>query len=259
MNTDTDQLRNLTEWMLDRLDRQQPARAALSKAAARLDAAQRLHDTRHTAMQLEVAALNSDTQRTLTDLHARPSAATLAAYCAATDYLATSRERHATERDALGGTLAAARAGIAATVRLHSAALLPLVTAERCHEVTRCGVDAVPPQARALHSMLDLRLHPSLPPELTLPVAMRSTRNAAPLSALPLTWSQHDTAALRASLAWCWLELHAGRFIEANAPLNTRQKAERAALNSNGKCLRLVSACDALPAVQPTVPLEPKR
>lgn len=259
MNTDTDHLHALTEWMLGRLDRKQPAHAALTKAATRLNAARRLHDTRRTEMQQEAATRNNDTQRTLSELHSRPTAATLAAYCTATGDEAATRERHATERAALDGTLAAARTEVTATVRQHSIELLPLLTAERCREVTRWGADAVPTFARDLHAMLDLRLHPMLPPELTLPPALRSARHAAPLSALPLTWSQYDTAALRASLAWCWLELDAGRYIEANAPLSARQKLDRAAPDTNGRCLRLVSPCDDLPPVQPSVPLTPKR
>jgi len=257
--TPNEEARTLAAWLIDRLDGEQPARAALKAAVARLDAAQHLHDARHVAMHEARTALEKHLHEAQNKLQAHPRPATLDAYCAAVSDRTTLLMQHDTERQANETVLSAARGAVTAMLSRHSIALLPVLTAERCQEVTRCGSDAVSPQAHQLHARIDVRLHPQLPPELTLPILLRTARVAAQLRTLPLTWSEHDSAAFRASLAWCWLELDAGRYVEVNAPLTNKQKAQGLPPDTNGKCLRFTQVCDVLPPVQPAKPLTKKR
>ena len=255
--TDTDTMQVLA-WAVDRL---QPSktRTALSKLLHTLEAAQHLTDTVTERAHSDKEARSTALQAARAELAREPRQANLQHLCDVLTHAQAADALHAIEEREAATVTANLKQAAAATFRAHALELLPLVTAERCREVTRCGSDTVAAEARFLWAALNVQLHPQLPNELVLPQAMRNRRTAIPNGLVPLTWQDHEPATLRASLAWLWLALDARDFVQVTAPLSARQASQGMPRDTNGKCLRVTAIVEVLPTVPQAVPRLLKR
>ncbi len=94
-------------------------------------------------------------------------------------------------------------------VRLHRDELIAWVAHKRCTNVHACGhVEPITPTLDALWAALNVTLYP-LPSELEL---------RPETSRLPIVFDLRWSRAERSALAWCWLEIDAGRFYWAQPP-----------------------------------------
>lgn len=156
------------------------------------------------------------------------------------------RETRAAERAA-----AQARATGSQVFHDHVLTLLRLVAIERVRDVTACGDDAVQPIVRNVWRRLQFTWYPQTDDMLLLPHQFHSEPRNPQSYHLPLTWSAQDPQAYRASVAWCWQQIAAGRFERVDKPLTKTDRKRGLLPGAHGKCVRITANVDLLPAVPP--------